>query len=227
MFIRKLILAVVYNFVIYGTALFGIAGTFEWWRAWMFLAAINLATIWLLVAVLRPQPELLEERFKGIIQRGQPWSDRAIVLAFLVGYAAVLILTPLDVWRLHLLPKPGIVISTLGFVLTLVAYWIAGLAFKENAFAVPVIKHQVERHHIVVDTGVYATIRHPLYLGVILLLFGMPLWLESYAGALVAIFPSAMLMLRSLVEERFLRRVLPGYDAYSDHVRCRLVPFVW
>jgi protein-S-isoprenylcysteine O-methyltransferase Ste14 len=227
MFIRKLIVAVTYNLVIYGTALFGIAGTFDWWRAWMLLAAINMATIWLLVAVLRPQPELLEDRFKGIIQRGQPWSDRAIVLAFIVGYATVLILTPLDVWRLHLLPTPGIVISTLGLVLTLVAYWIVGLAFKENTFAVPVIKHQNERHHVVVDTGVYAKIRHPIYLGVILLSFGIPLWLESYAGALAALFPAVMLMLRSLVEERFLCRELAGYDAYSALVRYRLVPYVW
>jgi hypothetical protein len=35
------------------------------------------------------------------------------------------------------------------------------------------------------------------------------------------------LVLRILVEERFLRRELKGYDAYMKRVRYRLVPYVW
>ncbi len=66
-----------------------------------------------------------------------------------------------------------------------------------------------------------------MYVGLILLLLGMPLWLESYAATLLAIFPIALLLLRILVEERFLRHELPGYGAYTERVRYRLVPFLW
>lgn len=228
MFNRRLILAVVYNVVVFSATFFGIAGTWHWWRAWVFIGAVVAAVVTVMLTVFRDRQELLDERFKGVIQRGQPRSDRLIMVLFLVGYAALLILTPLDVFRLHLLPKPGLAVSSLGLVLVLAGYWIIALAFRENTFAVPVIKHQTERQHVVVDTGVYGCVRHPMYAGLILLLVGMPLWLESYAAALWAICcPIALLVLRILVEERFLRLKLPGYPAYAQRVRHRLAPFVW
>ena len=59
-------------------------------------------------------------------------------------------------------------------------------------------------------------------------MLGLPLWLESYAAALLAIVPVAtILVLRILFEERFLRRELKGYNAYTERVRYRLIPFVW
>ena len=60
-----------------------------------------------------------------------------------------------------------------------------------------------------------------------LVLIGMPLWLESYAAALLASVPIGLLVLRILVEEHFLRQKLNGYDAYTQRVRYRLVPFFW
>ena len=62
----------------------------------------------------------------------------------------------------HLLPKPSVWVSSLGLVLVVVGWVIISLVFKENAFAAPVVKHQAEREHKVVDTGVYAIVRHPM-----------------------------------------------------------------
>jgi protein-S-isoprenylcysteine O-methyltransferase Ste14 len=66
-----------------------------------------------------------------------------------------------------------------------------------------------------------------MYAGAAPLLVGMPLWLESYAAALLASVPIGMLVLRILVEEQFLRRGLQGYDAHTQRVRYRLIPCVW
>jgi protein-S-isoprenylcysteine O-methyltransferase Ste14 len=55
----------------------------------------------------------------------------------------------------------------------------------------------------------------------------MSLWLESYAAAVLASLPIGMLVLRILVEEQFIRRELPGYDAYTKRVQYRLIPCVW
>jgi protein-S-isoprenylcysteine O-methyltransferase Ste14 len=63
--------------------------------------------------------------------------------------------------------------------------------------------------------------------GAVPLLVGMPLWLESYAAALLASVPIGMLAVRIVVEEQFLRRELAGYDAYTERVRYRLIPCVW
>ena len=227
MFIRKLIFAVLFPVVIYGMAFFVILGTWDWWRAWVFIGVIVAATVTMMLVVFRDRQELLNERFKGAIQRGQPWADRLVMLLFWIAYLTLLFFIPYDVFRLHVFEKPGVLTSSLGMVLILAGYWIVALAFRENTFAVPVIKHQTERQHVVVDTGPYAIVRHPLYAGVMLLFIGVPLWLESYAGILVAAFPIATFMLRIFVEERFLRRELPGYEAYTERVRYRLVPFVW
>jgi protein-S-isoprenylcysteine O-methyltransferase Ste14 len=39
--------------------------------------------------------------------------------------------------------------------------------------------------------------------------------------------PVAWVLLRIRIEERFLRRELEGYDAYTRRVRHRLIPRVW
>jgi protein-S-isoprenylcysteine O-methyltransferase Ste14 len=118
-------------------------------------------------------------------------------------------------------------VSSFGLVLVVVGWVIISLVFRENAFAAPVVRHQVERAHKVVDTGVYSIVRHPMYLGICIMNVGTALWLESYAGALLAIAPTCVLAVRILFEERFLREELQGYDSYTEKVRYRLIPFVW
>jgi protein-S-isoprenylcysteine O-methyltransferase Ste14 len=115
----------------------------------------------------------------------------------------------------------------IGGVLFVVGWWIMTLALRENAFAAPVVKHQADRQHTVIESGVYGLVRHPMYAGAVPLLVGMPLWLESYAAALLASAPIGTLVVRILVEEQFLRRALAGYNAYTERVRYRLIPFVW
>ena len=227
MFLRRLVFAVVWNTGTYGAVLFLTAGTFDWWRAWVLLAVIAISTVAMLGGVLRTRPRLLRERYKGLIQKGQPFVDRILLLAFVAAHGGVIAFIALDVFRLHLLPKPSIWVSSLGMVLIAAGWMIIALVFRENAFAAPVVKHQAEREHMVIETGVYGFVRHPMYAGIFVLNVGIALWLESYAGAILAIGPASLLALRSVFEERFLRRELPGYEAYTRKVRYRLVPFVW
>jgi protein-S-isoprenylcysteine O-methyltransferase Ste14 len=226
-FIRRLIIAVLWNAAVFGGVLFWGAGTIHWWRAWVFVGVAVVATVVTMVGVLRDRQDLLKERFKGIIQRGQPWIDRLIVLPFVFAFGFLFWLVPADVFRLHLLPPPSVIVSSLGLLLYVMGWWMVALSFQANRFAIPVVRHQTERGHVVVDTGVYSTVRHPMYVGVILMMFGMPLWLESYAAALFAFVPTLALVLRILVEERYLRRELAGYEEYTQRVRYRLVPGVW
>ncbi len=81
---------------------------------------------------------------------------------------------------LRLMGKPGTLVSSLGLVLLLAGWWIVYLALRENAFAALAVKYQEERQHTVIDSGVYSIVRHPLYAGSVLLMVGIPLWLESY-----------------------------------------------
>jgi protein-S-isoprenylcysteine O-methyltransferase Ste14 len=227
MFICKLILGIILNVAIFSALLFLPAGTWAWWRAWVFLGVVFVATVASTVSIFRVNKDVLNERLKPPIQKGQPLADKLVLLLFLATFVGLLVFIPLDVFRLHLLNEPGTLVSSLGLVLFVAAWWIISLALRENAFAAPVVKLQAERQQRVIDTGVYSIVRHPMYAGAVLLLVGISLWLESYAAALLASVPSGTLVVRILVEEQFLRRELQGYDAYTERVRYRLIPFLW
>jgi len=227
MFIYRLIVGVIANVAIFGGLLFLPAGTFDWWRAWTFLGVIIVGTVATMVGVFASNQGLLDERLKPPIQKGQPLADKILVIPLIAAFFGLIFFIPLDVFRLHLMSKPATMVSSLGLLLFVAGWWIISLSFRENAFAAPVVKHQEERRHTVIDTGVYSVVRHPMYTGAALLLVGMPLWLESYAAALLAIIPIGLLTVRILFEERFLRRELKGYEAYTGRVPWRLIPLLW
>lgn len=227
MFIYRLIFGVIANVAIFGGLLFLPAGTLHWRRAWVFLGVVFVGTVVTMLAVFASNKSLLDERLKSPIQKGQPLADKILLMLFIAAFFGLIVFIPLDVFRFQLMGKPGPIVSSLGLVLFVAGWWIISLSFKENTFAAPVVKYQKERQQTVIDTGVYRMVRHPMYAGTVLLLIGMPLWLESYAAALLASVPIAILALRIRVEEQFLSRELEGYDAYTERVRYRLIPFLW
>ncbi|WP_236984353.1 MULTISPECIES: isoprenylcysteine carboxylmethyltransferase family protein [Mycobacterium] len=69
--------------------------------------------------------------------------------------------------------------------------------------------------------------RHPMYVGNLILMLGLPLALGSYWGLVLYVPLLAVLVLRTLDEERALAADLPGYRDYQQRVRYRLVPNIW
>jgi protein-S-isoprenylcysteine O-methyltransferase Ste14 len=225
--IPKVIAGVAFNVAFFGLLLFVPAGTLHWWRAWVFLAVTLAVMAVAIFSIFPDNADLFSQRAKGVIQKGQPLWDRVLVILLVVSYLGQLVFIPLDAFRFHFMPKPGELVSFLGLALYIAGWWIMTLAMKVNPFAVPVVRLQEERHQRVIDTGVYAAVRHPMYAGFIPMVVGPALWLGSYAAALLAIVPIAVLAVRSVFEEQFLKRELPGYEAYTEEVRYRLIPFVW
>jgi protein-S-isoprenylcysteine O-methyltransferase Ste14 len=223
----KLSAGLVFNVAFYALLLFVPAGTLHWWRAWVFLAVTLILTAAAVWSISPDNAGLLSERYRGIIQKGQPLWDRILVILLVVSYLGQVVFIPLDVFRVHLMPRPGGIVSFLGLALYVGGWWILTLAMKVNPFAVPVVRLQEERHQRVIDAGVYGVVRHPMYAGFAPFTIGPALWLGSYTAALFAIVPMAVLAVRTVLEEKFLRRELKGYQAYMRKVRWRLIPFVW
>src|SRR5262249_24547717 len=159
-----------------------------------FLGVVIVGTTATMLIVIPGREDLLKERLKPPVQKGQPLEDKIIVPLLLTAFLGLIVFIPLDVFRFHLMGKPGTLVSTLGLILVVAGWWIISLVFKENAFAAPVVKHQEERQQTVIDTGVYGVVRHPMYAGAALLMIGLPLWLESYAAALLASVPIGTLV---------------------------------
>jgi protein-S-isoprenylcysteine O-methyltransferase Ste14 len=223
----RLIGSVVYSVLIFGGLLFLFAWRLDWWRAWVFVDVVAVATAATMFGVFRSRPDLLAERYGPVIQKGQPLADQ--VLTPLIGLSFFLLIAfiPIDVFHLHWLGGTSLPLAALGLALFVAGWGLLTWAMAVNAFAAPVVKHQAERGQVVVDTGPYAVVRHPMYAGAIPLMIGMPLWLDSVAGVLVAALPLAMLVVRVPIEERMLLQALPGYADYMAKVRWRLIPFVW
>jgi protein-S-isoprenylcysteine O-methyltransferase Ste14 len=110
-------------------------------------------------------------------------------------------------------------------VFILAGYYLIFLAFKENPFAARTI--EVFKDQKVIDTGPYAIIRHPIYAGTIPMFLCIPLALGSFWAISVFISLCVIIILRTLNEEEVLNRDLPGYRAYCEKIRYRLVPLIW
>jgi hypothetical protein len=107
MAIFKLIGGVLFNVAIFGGLLFLPAGTLKWWRAWVLLGVVFVGTVASTVSICRVNKGLLEERCKPPLQKGQPLADKIVVVLLMVTFLGVLVFIPLDVFRLHLIAKPG------------------------------------------------------------------------------------------------------------------------
>lgn len=221
------VVGVVVTTLVIGVLLFAAAGTLYWPRGWVLLAVFFGGSCIATVDLFRTNPALLTERLKAPIQKAQPLADKLVLSTMIAGFVVTLVLAPLDVFRLHLLPQPGQVLAIFGLAAFVAGWWITYGAMRQNAFAAPVVKLQEDRGQRVIDTGPYAIVRHPMYAGGILYFIGIPLWLGSTAATLVAIASCVAIVARIFVEESLLRRDLPGYAAYGQRVRYRLIPYVW
>lgn len=224
----RVLARVVADAVVIALVLFLAAGTLAWQRAWLLLGVLLVLRTVSALAVFRVNPALLRERATVLIHGHQPWSDRIVLLTFMgTAFVGVPAVAALDVFRWHLLPSPPFAIACVGLAMFVAGWSIIAVALRTNSFAVTVVRHQDERQHIVVDTGIYGVIRHPMYAGNPLVNVGLALWLGSYAAVLFATIPLALLIVRVGLEERFLGRELPGYLEYAQRVRYRLLPPIW
>jgi len=213
---------------LFGILLFLPAGTLDWPAAWIVLAVLLVVRGVSAVQLWRTQRGLMERR-SGVPlpQKGQPAADRILLPLSMASFAGLVAFTSLDVWHLHLLPAPPLVVRGAGLLLFMSGWWLVHLALRENAFALTVVRHQEERDHRVVDTGPYAVVRHPMYTGLLTLMVGLGLSLGSSAGALATAIPAVILAARIVVEERVLREGMPAYNLYAQRVPARLLPGVW
>jgi protein-S-isoprenylcysteine O-methyltransferase Ste14 len=202
---------------------FGAAGTLRYWQGWAFLACYFAASIAITLYLARRDPALLARRM-----RGGPWAEKeptqkVIMSITSVGFVALLVLPGLD-HRFGWSHMPAVV-AVAGNLLMLLG-WLGILrVFQENSFTSSTIELAADQR--VISTGPYAIVRHPMYAAALLMLLGIPIALGSWWGVLVVIALLPALIWRLLDEERFLGRSLPGYVAYRERVRYRLLPRIW
>ena len=81
---------------------------------------------------------------------------------------------------------------------------------------------------IIVTTGIYSKIRHPGYLGLILMYFGVALLFHNILANIAAVILSFLQILTAFAEERFLiKKFGEEYEEYMRRVPWRFIPKVF
>ena len=98
-----------------------------------------------------------------------------------------------------------------------------GVTTLNNSFSAAVETHD---RHALVDSGIFAFIRHPLYLGLALLFVGLPLLAGARLTWVATILGLVGLAARIVDEEKWLTEHLEGYADYTQKTK-RIIPWVW
>ena len=206
-----------------GALLFGAAGTIRWWQGWVYLAIFAIASALTTLDLVQRDPALLERRMRGGPTAEQEPTQRVIMLFASLAFIALLVVPALD--RRFGWSDVPLWVILLGDVLVAAGFVVVARVYRENSYTAATIG--VEAGQTVISTGPYAKVRHPMYSGALLYMFGTSPALGSYWGLIAFPVMLASLIWRLHDEERILVRELPGYAEYRDSVRYRLVPHVW
>lgn len=196
------------------------AGTFDYWQVYLYFSVIVIPMIFVLLYFLEKDPRFLERRAKGTEKVKE---QKLIQLINLPVFMSAFIIPGLDRRFGWSDVSPEIIIAT--NVVILGGYMLIFKVFRQNSYASRII--EIDRNQKVISTGLYSIVRHPMYLGVLIMYLPTPLALGSYRGLIpMALLPVA-LILRILNEEKVLKENLEGYKEYCQKTRYRLIPYIW
>ncbi len=216
MVVIRLVIAIPLLFAI----IFVPAGTLAYWEGWLYLTILLIPMFFVMGYLFKNAPDLLVRRMK--VREREAEQSRIVALStvlFLIAF----ILPGLD-YRFGWsdVPVPVVIFSD---ILVLLGYGFVFMVFRENQYAARVV--EVEEEQKVIDTGPYAVVRHPMYMGVLVMYIFSPLALGSYWAVLPMLLMIPILVARLRNEETILVRDLPGYAAYMQRTKYRLMPGVW
>ena len=216
----KTLVRFILGVVICAVLLFVPVGTLNYPNAWLFLALLFIPIFLEGVILFIKNPDLLEKRMN--LKEKQKVQKKVIgftALIFILGF----VVTSLDFkYGWTEMTKYEIIEAS---ILFLFGYGMYMEVIRENKFLSRTI--EVQEGQKVIDTGLYAMVRHPMYLASILMFLAMPLVLGSKIGFLIfALYPFALVK-RIKNEEEVLEKELDGYTEYKKKVKYRLIPYVW
>ncbi|MFX1282587.1 MAG: methyltransferase family protein [Promethearchaeota archaeon] len=222
-FIVNMLIRLIVGFSLFFLLLFIPAGTLDWPEAWAFIIVLLTYGIALHFLIFKNNLTTLKSR-----QHYKPVFGFDTLILFLAGIFLFMmfILIGLDVgrfqWTSTLVPS---LFKYLGFSTLICSLILFMLVTKENTYLSRVI--EVQEKQVVISTGPYSYVRHPMYLGNLLFVLSIPFAL----GSLVALIPGILFLIcfipRILFEEKTLIKELDGYKDYMQKVRYRVIPRIW
>jgi protein-S-isoprenylcysteine O-methyltransferase Ste14 len=148
--------------------------------------------------------------------RGEWWVVAQFVLLGLIAIAPATLfgLAPLPAWA-----------NILGFLLAAVggAIGVAGVVgLGRNLTPFPKPKPDTT----LVQSGIYAVVRHPIYCGLILVALGWAAIRLSLPALILSIGLGFFFEQKAKREERWLEQQFPAYATYRQRVKGRILPWI-
>lgn len=220
---RKALGGLLFLFLVMAALLFIPAGTLDYWQAWTFLAVYFASSLAITLYLMKKDPKLLARRMSGGPTAEKESIQKIIMVFTSLGFIGLMVVPAFD-HRFAWSHMPAS-ITLAGDVLVALGFEVVFFVFKENTFTSATIELAPDQK--LVSTGPYALVRHPMYAGALVMLFGIPIALGSWWGLLVTVAMTPALIWRLFEEEKFLARNLLGYVAYQEKVPYRLIPRGW
>ena len=214
------LIRLIIGFVIIGAFLFLCSGDIRYWNAWLFIAAFSISIFLFGVYLYTSDKELLQKRLNS---KEKEEAQKAYNVAASISLVTAFGVSGLDYrfgWS-HI-PLAGVITA---LIIMLAGYGLFVLTMMQNRFASRTI--EIQSGQKVIDTGVYAVIRHPLYTAAVIMFFSSPVILGSYYAIMPVFIFLIGIILRIKNEEEFLCNGLDGYADYTKKVKYRLIPFIW
>ena len=222
--IARIVIAGAGPIVALGALLFLSAGRLNWTTGWLYLAVVAGSTATSYAYLLRKNPDLIAHRIK--IGKGTKTWDRIWIGVFASVFLSIYAVAGVDAGRFGWSAMTRW-LWPVGLALHLVGMALTSRSMAVNPFFEKTVRIQKERDQYVIDTGPYRFVRHPGYVGFFGWILAVPLLLGSWWAFVPTILSVAAVIVRTGLEDRTLRRELPGYDAYARRVRFRLIPNFW
>jgi protein-S-isoprenylcysteine O-methyltransferase Ste14 len=219
----KTLFGIMQFIVIVGLCLFGPTWSFNFWQAWVYLIIFVISESLITAYLWKKDPILLERRVEAGPGAEKEMTQKIIQPFAYILFLSILIIPSFD-HRFGWSSVPLYMVIA-GDILVALGFFIVFLALRENTFAAATI--EVFTDQKVITTGPYGIVRHPMYIGGLIMLLGTPLALGSWWGLLIFIPITLIIILRLLEEEKFLLKNLPGYKEYCQKIRYRLIPSLW
>jgi len=202
------------------------AGNITNQRPWLYfiVAFINYSVSTAVQYKLNPQ--LLVQRLKVKREGSKLWDEILMRTSNLMIIIAVPAIAGLDVGRFQW-SNIDIYFAPLGLVFIAFSSIILNYAMFVNIHFESTVRIQKERDHKVIKRGPYSIIRHPGYLAGILFSISIPLLIGSIVTFIPVCVYIFLMMIRTWLEDKTLKKELEGYLDYSKQVRYRLFPGIW
>lgn len=206
--------------VLCGVMIFLPAGTWLYMEGWLFMALLFVPMLAVGVVLAIKCPDLLRSRLEA--KESKRSQDIVVKLSSLI-FIASFVVAGLN-HRYSWVTQPSWCTWVSGAIF-LCSYILYAEVLRENRYLSRTIK--VVEGQKLIDTGLYAIVRHPMYMASTLLFLAMPMVLASPISLAIMGLYLPLIAQRIKTEESLLEEQLPGYVEYKKRVRYRMIPFIY